>query len=337
VGVYIIRRLVTAVVLLAIISMAVFAIFFLLPRIVGQTPEGMALRYVGRDTSDEAIQGVIDRMHLADPIASQYGRFVKGIFFGQDYSQGPNEAHCPAPCLGYSFNNNQPVWNEITRRLPVTASLAFGAAVIWLVVGVSTGVLSALRRGSVFDRTAMTIALAGVSLPIYFTGLVALTLLSYRWSIFPGGGSYVSLLDNPIDWAYSLVLPWVTLAFLYAAQYARFTRAGMLETMGEDYVRTARAKGLPESTVVVRHGLRAAITPIVTIFGLDLGLLLGGAVLTESTFSLPGIGKLVIDGIRGNDLPVVLGVTTFAALFIVLANLLVDIVYAMLDPKVRTG
>ena len=336
-GVYIIRRLVTAVVLLAIISMAVFAIFFLLPRIVGQTPEGMALRYVGRDTSDEAIQGVIDRMHLADPIATQYGRFVKGIFVGQDYSQGPNEAHCPAPCLGYSFNNNQPVWNEITRRLPVTASLAFGAAVIWLVVGVSTGVLSALRRGSVFDRTAMTIALAGVSLPIYFTGLVALTLLSYRWSIFPGGGSYVSLLDNPIDWAYSLVLPWVTLAFLYAAQYARFTRAGMLETMGEDYVRTARAKGLPESTVVVRHGLRAAITPIVTIFGLDLGLLLGGAVLTESTFSLPGIGKLVIDGIRGNDLPVVLGVTTFAALFIVLANLLVDIVYAMLDPKVRTG
>jgi peptide/nickel transport system permease protein len=336
VGVYIIRRLVTAVVLLAIISMAVFAIFFLLPRIVGQTPEGMALRYVGRDTSDEAVQGVIDRMHLADPIVNQYGRFIKGIFVGQDFSQGPNDAHCPAPCLGYSFNNNQPVWQEITRRLPVTASLAFGAAVIWLVVGVATGVLSALRRGSVFDRSAMTVALAGVSLPIYFTGLVALTLLSYRWSLFPGGGSYTPLLGNPIQWAYDLVLPWVTLSFLYAAQYARFTRAGMLETMGEDYVRTARAKGLPESTVVIRHGLRAAITPIVTIFGLDLGLLLGGAVLTESTFSLPGIGKLVIDGIRGNDLPVVLGVTTFAALFIVLANLLVDILYAMLDPKVRT-
>ncbi len=336
-GVYIIRRLVTAVVLLAIISMAVFAIFFLLPRLVGQTPEGMALRYVGRDTSPEAIQGVIDSMHLADPIPTQYGRYVKGIFVGADYSRPPQVEHCPAPCLGYSFNNNQPVWNEITRRLPVTASLAFGAALIWLVSGVTTGVISALKRGSVFDRTAMGVALAGVSLPIYFTGLVALTVLSYKWDLFPGGGSYVPLLDNPARWAYALVLPWVTLSFLYAAQYARFTRAGMLETMGEDYVRTARAKGLPESTVVIKHGLRAAITPIVTIFGLDLGLLLGGAVLTESTFSLPGIGKLVIDGIRNNDLPVVLGVTTFAALFIVLANLMVDIVYAMLDPKVRTS
>jgi peptide/nickel transport system permease protein len=336
VGVYIVRRLLTAVLLLAVISMAVFAIFFLLPRLVGQTPEGMALRYVGRDTSPQAVQGVIRRMHLADPLPTQYGRFVKGIFVGQDYSLGPQEAHCPAPCLGYSFNNNQPVFEQITARLPVTASLALGAAVIWLVAGVSTGVVSALRRGSVFDRTAMGVALAGVSLPIYFTGLVALTLLSYKWGLFPGGGSYTPLLDNPIQWAYALVLPWVTLSFLYAAQYARFTRAGMLETMGEDYVRTARAKGLPERTVVTKHALRAAITPIVTIFGLDLGLLLGGAVLTESTFSLPGIGKLVIDGIRNNDLPVVLGVTTFAALFIVLANLVVDIVYAMLDPKVRT-
>ena len=335
-AVYIVRRLITALLLLAIISMAVFAIFFLLPRLVGQTPEGMALRYVGRDSSPEAIQATVKRLHLDDPLPTQYGRFVKGIVAGQDYSLGPSVAHCPPPCLGYSFNNNQPVWDEITRRLPVTASLAFGAAVIWLTTGVTTGVISALRRGSVFDRSAMSVALAGVSLPIYFTGLVALTFLSYKWGLFPGGGSYVSFFDNPLDWAYALVLPWVTLAFLYAAQYARFTRAGMLETMGEDYVRTARAKGLPERTVVTKHALRAAITPIVTIFGLDLGLLLGGAVLTESTFSLPGMGKLVIDGIRGNDLPVVLGVTTFAALFIVFANLVVDIVYAILDPKVRT-
>ena len=316
--------------------MVVFAIFFLLPRIVGQTPEGMAQRYVGRDSSPEAIEATVKRLHLDDSIPTQYGRFVKAIFFGDDYSLGPQKAHCPAPCLGFSFNNNQPVWNEITRRLPVTASLALGAAVIWLISGVTTGVISALRRGSVFDRSSMSVALAGVSLPIYFTGLVALTVLSYKWGWFPGGGTYVSIVDNPAKWAYALVLPWVTLSFLYAAQYARFTRAGMLETMGEDYVRTARAKGLPERTVVTKHALRAAITPIVTIFGLDLGLLLGGAVLTESTFSLPGLGKLVIDGIRNNDLPVVLGVTTFAALFIVIANLLVDIVYAMLDPKVRT-
>jgi peptide/nickel transport system permease protein len=323
------------VLLLAIVSMVVFAIFFLLPRLVGQMPEGMALRYVGRDATPEAVQGAMRRLGLDDPIPVQYGQFVKGIFLGRDYSLGPQQAHCPAPCFGYSFNNNQPVWGTLMDRLPVTVSLAVGAAVIWLTFGVAVGVLSALRRGSFFDRAAMTVALAGVSLPIYFTGLVSLSLFSYTFRLFPGGGSYTAFLDNPLKWAYALVLPWVTLAFLYAALYARLTRAGMLETLGEDYMRTARAKGLPERMVVTKHALRATLTPIITIFGLDLGLLLGGAVLTETTFSLNGLGKLVIDGIRGNDLPVVLGVTMFAAFFVVIANLIVDILYAVADPRVR--
>jgi peptide/nickel transport system permease protein len=333
---FLVRRLLISVLLLGIVSMAVFAIFFLLPRLVGQTPEGMALRYVGRDATPEAVQGAIRRLHLDDPLPVQYGRFVKGIVAGQDFSQGPQTAHCPAPCFGYSFNNNQPVWGTMVDRLPVTASLALGASVLWLFSGVAVGVLSALRRGSVFDRAAMTTALAGVSLPIYFTGLVSLSLLSYTWGLFPGGGSYVGFTDNPARWAYALVLPWVTLAFLFAALYARLTRAGMLETMNEDYIRTARAKGLPERTVVVKHALRSALTPIVTIFGLDLGILLGGAVLTETTFSLPGLGKLAIDGIRNNDLPVVAGVTLFAAFFVVFANLIVDLLYAVVDPRVRT-
>jgi peptide/nickel transport system permease protein len=332
---YVVRRLLASVLLLAIVSMAVFAIFFLLPRLVGQTPEGMALRYVGRDATPEAVQGAMRRLGLDDPIPVQYGQFVKGIFLGRDYSLGPQQAHCPAPCFGYSFNNNQPVWGTLMDRLPVTVSLAVGAAVIWLTFGVAVGVLSALRRGSFFDRAAMTVALAGVSLPIYFTGLVSLSLFSYTFRLFPGGGSYTAFLDNPLKWAYALVLPWVTLAFLYAALYARLTRAGMLETLGEDYMRTARAKGLPERMVVTKHALRATLTPIITIFGLDLGLLLGGAVLTETTFSLNGLGKLVIDGIRGNDLPVVLGVTMFAAFFVVIANLIVDILYAVADPRVR--
>jgi peptide/nickel transport system permease protein len=332
---YVVRRLLASVLLLAIVSMAVFAIFFLLPRLVGQTPEGMALRYVGRDATPEAVQGAMRRLGLDDPIPVQYGQFVKGILFGRDYSLGPQQAHCPAPCFGYSFNNNQPVWGTLMDRLPVTVSLAVGAAVIWLTFGVAVGVLSALRRGSFFDRAAMTVALAGVSLPIYFTGLVSLSLFSYTFRLFPGGGSYTAFLDNPLKWAYALVLPWVTLAFLYAALYARLTRAGMLETLGEDYMRTARAKGLPERMVVTKHALRATLTPIITIFGLDLGLLLGGAVLTETTFSLNGLGKLVIDGIRGNDLPVVLGVTMFAAFFVVIANLIVDILYAVADPRVR--
>lgn len=332
---FIVRRVIAAVLMLAVVSMATFAIFFLIPRALGQTPEGMASRYVGRDATPEAIQGAVKRLHLDDPLLVQYGRFAQGIVAGQDYSLGPKKAECPAPCFGFSFNNNQPVWPTLLDRLPATLSLAIGAAVLWLVTGVSIGVVSALRRGSVLDRAAMTVALAGVSLPIYFTGLLSLSVFAYTLGIFPGGGSYTPITENPVMWFQALVLPWITLAFLYAALYARLTRAGMLETMGEDYIRTARAKGLRERTVVTKHALRATLTPILTIFGLDLGLLLGGAVLTESTFSIQGIGKLVIDAIRGNDLPVVLGVTLFAAFFIVLANLIVDILYAVVDPRVR--
>jgi peptide/nickel transport system permease protein len=242
---------------------------------------------------------------------------------------------CPAPCFGYSFISQTAVSPELLDRLPVTISLAMGAAVLWVLAGVATGVLSALRRGSAFDRAAMSVALAGVSLPIFFTGLLSLSVFSYWLGWFPGGGSYVPLTADPAGWASHLVLPWITLAFLYAATYARLTRAGMLETMNEDYIRTARAKGLPEQAVVTRHALRATLTPIVTIFGLDLGLLLGGAILTESTYSLPGIGKYAVDAIAANDLPKVLGVTLVAALFIIIANLVVDILYAVIDPRVR--
>jgi peptide/nickel transport system permease protein len=195
-------------------------------------------------------------------------------------------------------------------------------------------VLSALKRGSIFDRLSMGVALAGVSLPIFFTGLIALELFSYKWSIFPNV-TFVPFTQNPLLWARNLVLPWITLAFLYAALYARLTRAGMLETMSEDYIRTARAKGLPERTVIVKHGLRAALTPIVTIFGMDLGLLLGGAVITEFTFSLHGLGLFTILAIQNQDLPEILGVTMLAAFFIVVANLFVDILYAYVDPRVR--
>jgi peptide/nickel transport system permease protein len=196
-------------------------------------------------------------------------------------------------------------------------------------------VLSALRRGSFFDRAAMSVALAGVSLPIFFTGLLSLSIFAYRLHLFPGGGSYTPFTQNPAQWAYDLALPWITLAFLFAAAYARLTRAGMLETMNEDFIRTARAKGLRERDVVVKHGLRSALTPIVTIFGLDVGLLLGGAVLTESTYSLNGLGKYAIDAITNNDLPKVLGVVMFAAVFIIIANLVVDVLYAVIDPRVR--
>jgi peptide/nickel transport system permease protein len=334
---FIVRRLLAAVLLLFVVSVATFSIFFLLPRLAGATPEDLASRYVGRTANINEIRDIAKKLGFTDPLPVQYARFAKGLVLGADYNYGPATEHCPAPCFGYSYINQNPVWPDLLDRLPVTISLAAGAAVLWLVGGVATGVLSALRRGSFFDRAAMSVALAGVSLPIFFTGLLLLAIFSYKLNLTAPGGSYVSFTQNPGTWAYDMILPWIALAFLYAAGYARLTRAGMLETMNEDFIRTARAKGLPERTVVVKHGLRAALTPIVTIFGLDLGLLLGGAVLTESTFSLPGIGKYAVDAIVNQDLPQVMGVTLIAAVFIIVANLVVDILYAVLDPRVKVS
>ncbi|MEU4419984.1 ABC transporter permease [Actinoplanes sp. NPDC024001] len=334
---YIIRRLFAAVVLLFIISAATFSIFYLVPRLVGSTPETLATRYVGRAATPETVGLIAEKLGFYDPIWLQYGRWVKGIFFGAEYDYGAGVEQCPAPCFGYSFITKQPVWPDLIDRLPVTLSLAIGAAILWLIFGLSIGTLSALRRGSFLDRAAMTFSLAGVSLPIFFTGMIGLLLFSYTLGWTAPGGTYTPFLEDPGEWFYALLLPWIVLALQFSAQYARLTRAGMLETMGEDYIRTARAKGLREKDVTVKHGLRAALTPILTIFGLDFGLLLGGAVLTEQVFSLPGLGKYAVEAITNNDLPKVLGVTMMAAFFVVIANLIVDLFYAVVDPRVRLG
>jgi peptide/nickel transport system permease protein len=331
---FIIRRLITAVFLLIIVSIITFAIFFLLPRLAGQTTYNLAVQYVGRNPSHSAVIAIEHQLGLNQPLWYQYWTFLKGIVAGRHYIAGPTDNYCPPPCFGYSFKNQLPVWPQMVSDIPVTASLALGASVLWLVGGVSIGVVSALKRGSLFDRFSMGTALAGVSLPVFFTGLIFLALFSYKWAIFPNV-QYVAITANPLLWAKNLVLPWITLAFLYAALYARLTRSGMLETMNEDYIRTARAKGLPERTVIVKHGLRAALTPIITIFGLDLGLLFGGAVLTETTFSLHGLGLFTIEAIQTQDLPEILGVTMLAAFFIVVANMVVDVLYAVVDPRVR--
>ncbi len=331
---FIVRRLIATVFLLIIVSMITFAIFFLVPRLAGQTTYDLAAQYVGRSPTTTAVHAIERQLGLDVSLPVQYGRFLRGIVLGRHFDSGTTKAYCPPPCFGYSFKNQQPVWPLMVTALPVTVSLAIGAAILWLVGGVAIGVISALRRGTLFDRFSMGIALAGVSLPIFFTGLISLALFSYKWPIFPNV-QFVPFSQNPLLWARNLVLPWVTLAFLYAALYARLTRAGMLETMSEDYIRTARAKGLQERTVIVKHGLRAALTPIITIFGLDLGALLGGAVLTEVTFSLHGLGQFTILAIDTQDLPEILGVTLLAAFFIVIANLVVDVLYAVVDPRVR--
>ncbi|MEU0599235.1 ABC transporter permease [Streptomyces sp. NPDC006393] len=327
---YLIRRLFAAAVMLVVIVMVVFGIFFLVPKWAGVD---IALSFVGKQADPAAVAGVREKLGLADPIYFQVWEFFKGIFAGRTYSGGGDVVHCPAPCFGYSFKSEQAVWPVLTDRFPVTLGLALGAAVLWLIFGVAAGVLSALKRGSIWDRGAMVVALAGVSLPIYFTGLLSLAIFAFglHWL----DAQYVPLSDSVGGWFGGMILPWITLAFLYAAMYARITRATMLEILGEDYIRTARAKGLKEQTVIGKHAMRSTMTPLLTMLGMDLGALIGGAILTESTFNLPGLGRAVLDAIRNQDLPIILGVTLITSLAVLIANLVVDVLYAVIDPRVR--
>ena len=332
---FVIRRLVATVFLLIVVSMITFAIFFIIPRLAGQNTYQLATQYVGRNPTRQAVLQIEAQLGLDDPLYVQYGDFLKGIVFGTHYNAGTSTAYCPPPCFGYSFRTQQPVWPQMVSDLPGDALAGDrGCDNLAGRRGVHRHASRRCSAAPCFDRFSMSVALVGVSLPIFFTGLISLELFSYKWPIFPNV-TFVPFSTNPLLWARNLVLPWLCLAFLYAALYARLTRAGMLETMSEDYIRTARAKGLPERTVIFKHGLRAALTPIVTIFGMDLGLLLGGAIITEVTFSLHGLGLFTVEAVQNQDLPEILGVTMLAAFFIVIANLVVDILYAVLDPRVK--
>ncbi|MFG2132109.1 ABC transporter permease [Streptomyces sp. NPDC048751] len=327
---YLIRRLFAAAVMLVVIVLVVFSIFFLFPKWAGVD---VALSFVGKQADPAAVEGVRQKLGLGEPIYVQAWEFFKGIFAGRTYSGGGDVTHCSAPCFGYSFRSEQAVWPVLTDRLPVTLGLALGAAVLWLIFGVAAGVLSALKRGTLWDRSAMVVALAGVSLPIYFTGMLSLAVFVFGLNWFKG--DYVPLEDSFTGWFGGMILPWITLAFLYAAMYARITRATMLEVLGEDYIRTARAKGLREQTVIGKHAMRSTMTPILTMLGMDLGALIGGAILTETTFSLPGLGQAVLNAIRTQDLPIILGVVLITSLAVLIANLVVDVLYAVIDPRVR--
>ncbi|AIS00652.1 ABC transporter permease [Streptomyces glaucescens] len=327
---YLIRRLFAAVVMLVVIVLVVFSIFFLIPKWAGVD---VALNFVGKQADPAAVEGVRQKLGLGEPIYAQVWEFFKGIFVGRTYSGGGDVTECAAPCFGYSFRSEQAIWPVLTDRFPVTLGLALGAAVLWLLFGLAAGVLSALKRGSLWDRGAMIVALAGVSLPIYFTGLLSLAIFSYGLGWIDG--EYVPLEDGLGGWLDGMILPWITLAFLYAAMYARITRATMLEILGEDYIRTARAKGLREPVVIRKHAMRSTMTPILTMLGMDLGALIGGAILTETTFSLPGLGQAVLNAIKNQDLPIILGVTLITSLAVLIANLVVDVLYAVIDPRVR--
>ncbi|MFI8521800.1 ABC transporter permease [Streptomyces sp. NPDC085481] len=324
---YLGRRLLGVLGVLVAVAAITFVIFYVLP----SDPAAAAC---GKSCSTERLAAIRAHMGLDQPLWRQFADFVTGIFTGRTVGSGPYALACDFPCLGYSYENSQPVWDLLVDRLPVSASLALGAAVLWLLLGLGAGVTAALRKDTLTDKLLMVGAVAAASLPVYFTSVVLIYGLIRVGGLLPYP-SYVPFGTDPASWASNLLLPWLALAILYAAMYARQSRGSMIESMAEPYIRTARAKGLPRRTVVVKHGLRAGMTPILTIFGMDLGGLLAGAVITESIFGLPGVGRLFYGAIATGDQPVILGVTLLAAAFIVVANLCVDLLYAVVDPRVR--
>jgi peptide/nickel transport system permease protein len=317
---YIIRRLLWVVVLLVVVSFLTFIIFYTLP-----SADPAQLR-AGRQPNPELVEQIRERLGLDDPWYQQYAHYMERLVLHFD--------------LGYSYRDNADVKEQIFDRVPASISVALGAAVLFLLSGIAVGVISAVRQRSVLDRTTMLLALIAISAPVYWLGLVALYLFSADLGKFPvdflkGAGSYQPFSEDPAIWFQSLLLPWIVLAAGFAALYARLLRANMIETMSEDYIRTARAKGLSERRVVFKHGLRSAITPIVTAAGLDIGILLGGTILVETVFNIPGTGRYAYDAIQNSDLPVIQATVLLGAFFIVIANLVVDILYAFLDPRVR--
>jgi peptide/nickel transport system permease protein len=318
---FIIRRLLWMVVLLLVISFLTFVIFYTLP-----AADPAALR-AGRQPTPELIASIKHSLGLDRPWYIQYLKYLDRLVFHFDF--------------GYSYQNNLSVKSQIFDRLPATLALSVGAALVWLLVGIPVGIISAIKRGTWMDRAAMGSALVAISAPVYWLGLVSLYLFSKdlgKFPLFEGQGAYPqsgNIFTDPGHVIPALIMPWCVLAASFAAIYARFLRGNLLETMSEDYIRTARAKGLRERRVVFKHGVRSAITPIVTILGLDLGILLGGAILTETVFNIPGVGRLAYDAIQKSDLNTVQGTVLMGAFFIILLNLVVDIVYAFLDPRVR--
>ncbi len=317
-GRYIIRRLLWVIVLLIVVSAVTFILFYALP-----SADPAALR-AGRSPSPTLIASIRHNLGLDQPIYVQYWRYLKGVVLHFDF--------------GYSYQFSQPVRTMIFQRLPATISLTVGAVIVWLMIGLPIGIISAVRSRTLLDRSTMTGALLAISAPVYWLGLVSLYLFANDIGvikIFDGAGTYTGLTADPGRWFGSLLLPWIVLAASFAAFYSRLLRSNLIEVMSEDYIRTARAKGLSERRVIMRHGVRSAITPIVTVLGLDIGTLLGGAILIETVFNIPGVGRLAYEGIINSDLPVIQGTVLFGAFFIVIANLIVDIVYAFLDPRVR--
>ncbi|MER5712793.1 ABC transporter permease [Streptomyces sp. NPDC042898] len=323
---YVLKRLAGAALVLLALSVLVYALFYVAPG----DPARLAC---GERCNPQQIAQVRERLGLNESVVAQYLHFLQGVFTGRDYSTGTSVVHCDAPCLGLSYQNDQQVTALILERLPATASLALGALVVWLVIGVGTGLLSALRRGGPTERILTVLTLAATGTPVFILGLLLLMVVCayLQWLPFP---SYVPLGEDPEQWAWNMLLPWLTLGFFESAKYARLTRSSTLETLAEDHIRTFRAYGVGERAVVTRHALRGAVPPVIAISAVDLGYMFGGAVLTESLFGIPGLGKTLLEGVRSIDLPVVVGVVMVMGVAVVLAGVVADLLYAAADRRV---
>ncbi|ROR46393.1 ABC transporter permease [Kitasatospora cineracea] len=328
-GRYLLSRLAAAAATLLAVCATVFAVFQVFPAAPAQA-------ICGKGCSPGTIASINRALGLDRPLPERFASYLTGIVTGRDYGTGPHPVHCSFPCLGFSFQDGATVTSLLGSRLAVSASVALGAAVLFLTGGVLVGTAAALRPGSRLDRGLMTAVLAASAPPAFLTALVLTALLPGRLGVLPYP-QYTPLTDAPAAWCRGLLLPWLTLAAACTAPYARHVRTGLARAMAEDYVRTARAKGAGPLRTAVKHGLRPALTPLLTLFGLQLARLLGGTVVVESVFGLPGLGHLLIQAVDQADLPVVLGVSLLAAALVLAANLAVDLLHAALDPRARTG
>ncbi|MGW0541276.1 ABC transporter permease [Streptomyces griseoincarnatus] len=320
---FLIRRLIGAVVIMFLIGAFTFFLFY-------TVPQDFAALSCGKNCSPENLAVIRENLGLDKPITTQFWEFMSGIVTGRDFATG----HCAAPCLGQSFETKQFVWDSIMDRFPLTLSLTVGGLIIFLIVGLGAGMLAAWKRGTVADRAVSGASIVLSSFQIYFLGPIVLGIAVYQtgWMENP---KYSPFTENPLAWAAGMLIPWVVMATIFTAQYTRMSRSTMIEQLQEEHVRTARAKGMKQSYVFFRYAWRGSLIPIVTILGIDLSALLSGAVVTEFTFDLAGIGRLAVDSSLTKDLPVTMGVMLFGAFFILLLNILVDLVYAYIDPRVR--
>lgn len=321
---FLLRRILGSLVILVLLTVVAFLLFFGMPR-------DPALLMCGKTCTPDALANIHQTLGLDKSIPEQFWIFLSGLVAGRDnFVQGP----CPAPCFGYSYHTNEAVWSTLMDRLPLTLSLAFGATVVFLFVGLGTGLLAAWKRGTLVDKSFTAGSMVLSSMQIYFLGPLALAILVYQTHAFDEP-KYTALTDNPAAWFTGLMIPWVVLSTIFAAQYTRMARSAMIEQLQEEHVRTAKAKGMSGRYVFFRYAWRGSLIPIITIIGIDLSSLLGGAIITEYTFGLPGLGRLAVESVQFSDLPLLLGVMLFSAAVILLCNIVVDACYAFIDPRVR--